>query len=289
MTNPRLGRERGPHGLRTPRGLRFRIAFMFTFGALLIVAVLSATTYLLAARYLVGQRERTAQRQAFVDARLVRDSLLTTNDPRSALGALELAQNSAAAIHRDGQWLGTARAAQPESMPAGLRHDALAGAPVRQRYDALGTPRITTAVPLPAVHATYFEIAALVELRSTLRALRNILIVTSIATTVAAMFAGTWAGRRVLRPVSDVSRVAATIAGGDLGARLTPGGDPDLDRVVESFNEMADALPGADRSRRALRVGRESRTAVTAHHACDVGRRARTAAQRAPTAAARTG
>ena len=172
----------------------------------------------------------------------MRDSLLTTNDPRTALGALEFAQNSAAAISREGQWYASAPAAQPEAIPIGLRREALAGAPVRQRYDALGTPRITTAVPLPAVNATYFEVARLVELRSTLDVLRNVLIGTSIATTIAATFVGTWAGRRVLRPVGDVSRVAATIAGGDLAARLTARGDPDLDRVVESFNEMADAL-----------------------------------------------
>ncbi len=179
-----------------------------------------------------------------------RDSLLTTNDPRTALGALEFAQNSAAAISREGQWYASAPAAQPEAIPIGLRREALAGAPVRQRYDALGTPRITTAVPLPAVNATYFEVARLVELRSTLDVLRNVLIGTSIATTIAATFVGTWAGRRVLRPVGDVSRVAATIAGGDLAARLTArrSGSRPRRRVVQRDGRR---VAGSDRSRHA--------------------------------------
>ena len=209
----------------------------------MIVAVLSITTYVLAARYLVDQRERTAQRQAFVDARIVRDSLLATNDPELALSLLELGPNSSAAIARNSRWVSTSVAAQSTVIPVELRREArLRGSPVHQRYNAVGAPRFTVGVPLPAVHATYFEVAALVELRSTLRVLRNVLIATSVATTLAAILVGIWAGRRVLRPVRDISSVAATIADGDLAARLESRGDPDLDSVVASFNEMADAL-----------------------------------------------
>jgi signal transduction histidine kinase len=236
------GQPRRRFGLRTPRGLRVRITLTFALGALLIVAVLSVATYLLASRYLVDQRERTAQRQSFVDARIVRDSLLTTNDPEVALSLLELGPNSTAAIYRDGEWLGTAPAALEGAVPAALRKDAIAGQAVHQRYDELGTTRFTMGVPLPAAHATYFEVTGLVELRSTLGVLRNVLIGTSIATTLAAILVGVSAGRRVLRPVREIGQVAATIAGGNLAARLTPQRDPDLDSMVDSFNDMADAL-----------------------------------------------
>ena len=226
---------------RAPARLRLRIAIAFAFGALLAVVVLSVATYLLAAHYLVDQRERTAQRQAFVDARIVRDSLSVTDTPDVALRQLELGPNVSAVIYRDGRWFGNTGAKQPD-LTAALRNDALSGTPVHQRYDTLGAPRFAMGVPLPSVHATYFEIATLVELRSTLSVLRNVLIATSIATTLAASLVGIWAGRRVLRPVREISRVAATIAGGDLDARLRRHGDPDLDSVVDAFNEMADAL-----------------------------------------------
>jgi two-component system, OmpR family, sensor histidine kinase MtrB len=243
MSEPKAPDQRSSRvGFRAPRGLRVRIAVTFALGALLIVAVMSITTYLVAARYLVDQRERTAQRQSFVDARIVRDSLSTTNDPDVALSLLELGPNSTAAIYRDGGWIGSAKVAQEDAIPAVLRREAIAGSPVHQRYNALGTPRFTMGVPLPGVHATYFEVTALVELRSTLVVLRNVLIGTSIATTLAAILVGISAGRRVLRPVREISRVAATIAAGDLAARLSPRGDPDLDSVVDSFNGMADAL-----------------------------------------------
>ena len=61
-----------------PRGLRSGVTLAFALGALALSSTLALGTYFSARHLLVEQRERTALRQAYTDAALVRDSLLTS-------------------------------------------------------------------------------------------------------------------------------------------------------------------------------------------------------------------
>jgi len=74
------------------------------------------------------------------------------------------------------------------------------------------------------------------------------------------------ASRRLLRPVSRVADAASELASGGLDTRLEPERDPDLDRLVTSFNDMADAVQ--DRIEREARfasdVSHELRSPITA-------------------------
>jgi signal transduction histidine kinase len=105
-----------------------------------------------------------------------------------------------------------------------------------------------------------------VELESTLEAIRNSLAVGAAVTTLGSALFGLAVSRRVLRPLREVADTAERIAEGDLSARLDAGNDPDLVPLLASFNHMADALDDRiERERRfAADVSHELRTPLTA-------------------------
>jgi signal transduction histidine kinase len=98
-------------------------------------------------------------------------------------------------------------------------------------------------VPIPSLHAAYFEVFSLADLGHTLRVLGITLIGTGIVTTVLGTALGRFASRRLLRPLAGVSRAAVAIAGGQLDTRLAPEtSDPDLQGLTTSFNTMVDQI-----------------------------------------------
>jgi signal transduction histidine kinase len=121
-----------------------------------------------------------------------------------------------------------------------------------------GEPRFVVGIPLTAFDADYYAISDLSEVQQTLDNLRFILLGTgAIAVTLAALL-GSWASNRMLRPLRRVREAAAAIAGGRLDTRLGAQADPDLDRLSDSFNEMAHALES--------RIQRDARFASDVSH-----------------------
>ena len=98
-------------------------------------------------------------------------------------------------------------------------------------------------IPIPSVHAFYFEVFDLSDLDHTLRVLGLTLFVAGVVTTILGIALGRFASVRSLRPLADVSRAAGAIAGGDLDTRLdADAADPDLEGFTHSFNAMVDQL-----------------------------------------------
>ena len=98
-------------------------------------------------------------------------------------------------------------------------------------------------VPIPSVHAAYFEVFDLSDLDHTLRVLGLTLFVAGVVTTLLGIALGRFASVRSLRPLADVSRAAGAIAGGELDTRLdAEAADPDLEGLTHSFNAMVDQL-----------------------------------------------
>ncbi len=63
-----------------------------------------------------------------------------------------------------------------------------------------------------------------------------------VAAGLVGLVGGKFASRRMLKPLTDVTSVAAAIAHGDLSARLRADTDPDLGSLARSFNRTAAAL-----------------------------------------------
>ena len=245
---------------RTSRlGLRARATVAFGCVALLLSAVLASVAYELTRSYLMNQRQTTAVRQAYVNARLAR-SVLRTPDPDvpSLLASLRTTSRSVAVLRYQGRWFASSVGVGPNAIPASLRQAALTGNVGRQRFRLDGEPQVAVAVPLPSVDSVYFEFAPMTELDRTLALLARALAVGATLTAFGGAALGRYASSRVLRPLRGVASAASRIAHGRLGTRLDAQGDPDLEPLIASFNDMVDAL--------AERIDREARFASDVSH-----------------------
>jgi two-component system sensor histidine kinase MtrB len=245
---------------RPELGLRARVTLAFAGGALALSAVLSGVSYGLVRNYLVGQTQTAALKEAFVNADVTRDGLLSAPDniPR-ILASLQDPDGSPSLVFYDERWFSSKPLAiGRESLPAPFRTAVSGGRPSRQAYRLAGTTRLAIGLPLPGVAATYYEVFSLDQLDHTLRFLGFALLGAGLATTVAGAAVGRWASTRLLRPVADVARAAAAVAGGRLETRLPDSDDADLATLTGSFNSMADALQA--------RIERDARFASDVSH-----------------------
>ena len=111
-------------------------------------------------------------------------------------------------------------------------------------HAAQGTAEIVVGVPIPSVHAAYFEVFDLSDLDHTLRVLGLTLFVAGVVTTLLGVALGPLrqpAARCARWPTSRGPPGA--IAGGELDTRLdADAADPDLEGLTNSFNTMVDQL-----------------------------------------------
>ena len=128
----------------------------------------------------------------------------------------------------------------------------------RQRFIFNGQPYLAVGVDVAEFDVQYFEVFPLAPLTRSLRVVGGSLVLGSAAAAVLAAAVGWSASRRLLRPVSRVADAASELASGGLDTRLDPERDPDLDRLVSSFNDMADAVQE--------RIEREARFASDVSH-----------------------
>ena len=225
-------------------GVRARVTFTFGLGALALSVVMAGLTYFTARQFILNERQSTDTHQAYVNASLIRSALRSQNpNVTQLLGSLDTLPGSLSVLDRQGQWYATSPIAVGQSdLPAALRADVLAGTPALQRFGLRGTPELVVGVPVPSVQASYFEVFSLADIARTLDILALALSGAAVVTTVAGVVVGRWASGRALRPLSEVSAAAETIAGGELATRLTAGQDADLSALATSFNRMTDAL-----------------------------------------------
>jgi len=250
----RRGRDKS-----SPLGLRSRLTVTFALVTLCATLLVSVTTFLLAKRYLVEQRERAAIRQTFLNARLVRDLLQSGDqEPQAVLDSIAGEAGTLALLRVDGQWYASGVAADPALLPASLTQILDEGDAAHQRVTRAGRPRLVVGVPLAERNSQYLEIVPLDALQRTFRTLLLSLLIASVGTTIAGTVVGVYASRRLMRPLQKMSVVAAGITAGDLHARLDAQGDRDLETLVDSFNEMVNALQ--------QRIEREQRFASDVSH-----------------------
>ena len=228
--------------------------------ALVASLALAVVTYAVARSFLVDQRTSVARTQAFSNARTVRDQLLT--DPSTiglfiptlrtegeGFALLVIAPN--VRIPSDVRF-------QPDSFPLDLQTIVSQGNSALQRFSLNGEPYIAVGVYIAAADAQYYEVFPLADTDSTLRAIAAAFAIGIGATTLLAAGLGWSTSRRLLRPLSRVASAAGEIASGGLDTRMEPENDPDLARLVGSFNDMADAVQ--------TRIEREARFASDVSH-----------------------
>ncbi len=223
--------------------LRWRVAAALGLGSLLVTSMLAIATWNLASDYMLRQRLQATTRQAEVNVRLVEGAVRTESDGLTELlTGLTTDPDSTIMLFRSGEVLTSGRQVDPGVVPENLLSLARNGVPARQRLHADGIPVIAIAQPLTTAQGLYVELFPLVQLDRTFRFLSGLLIAGTVASGLIGTALGSWASRRALRPLSQLTVAASRIAGGDLKARLPDQADPDLAPLATTFNSTADAL-----------------------------------------------
>jgi two-component system sensor histidine kinase MtrB len=247
-------------------GLRARVTLTFAIAAFGLSALMAGITYFTARATFLSERQAAEQRQAFANAALVQNALRSpTTQVNQLIESVDTLPGSRSVLRTGGQWYATSISVGQSAIPPAERALVLSGTPATQRFILAGTPQQVIGVPLPAVHAAYFEVFSLDELAGTLRALAIALAGAALVTTIAGAAVGRWASSRALRPLAGLTDAAVAIAGGQLDTRVGTGDDPDLDELASAFNRMTANLQ--DRIEREARftsdVSHELRSPLT--------------------------
>ena len=244
----------------TRLGLGAQISVMFAIGGLFISVLLGGMTLLLTRQQLLDSREDAAAAMAVSNATRLSNQLTpdsSIEDLPTIVDSLTRIEGGQRIIRLADDWLLAPeldRADLPDLLVARLADRRSGQMLARVR----GEPRFVVGIPLVAFDADYYTISDLSEVERTLDDLRFVLLGTGAVTTILAALLGSWASRRTLRPLRRVREAAEAIAGGRLDTRLGAQADPDLDRLSDSFNEMARALEG--------RIQRDARFASDVSH-----------------------
>jgi two-component system, OmpR family, sensor histidine kinase MtrB len=241
--------------------LRTKVTLLFSLTALAAGAALAVITYAVARNYLVDQRTSAATARGFANAKAVVDTLGTKPADVDELvqerlrfetdGFAVFRRPPSAQILSDGRY-------QSAAWPDELQTAVEAGSSATQRFEFDDEPYLAVGVFIAAFDAGYYEAFPLADTEQTLQAIATALGIGAATTALLAAALGWYTSRRLLRPLSRVAAAAGDIASGGLDTRMPAESDPDLARLVTSFNGMADAVQ--------TRIEREARFASDVSH-----------------------
>ena len=206
--------------------LRTRVIGAFTLGATVAALVLVVITYGLSRQSMLSQREESSQRQFFANARQVQSSLRAENpDLTQLLESLPSLSGSRSIIRTDDIW--TSLSVTPNDLPSELVAVVVEASDARSmRYRLDDQPVLAFGLQLRPGDASsleqvaYFELVPLAEVENTLESLALILLVGGILTVLVGVGIGLWASGGLLRPLTEISNAATSIAQGRFDTRL---------------------------------------------------------------------
>lgn len=237
------------------------MTLFFSLATLLTSLSLGVVTYIVARNYLLDQRITVAKSQAFANAKAVRDELVSVT---GNIGELVIRQlptergGCAVLILAEGTEYAPCTKIGSAELPASLVDHIADGGFGIQQFESRGVPLLVVGVSIAEFDADYFETFPLTGTDQTLQRIATALGIGAAVTALLAAFIGWWTNRRLLRPLTRVARAASDIASGGLDTRMPPETDPDLARLAQSFNDMADAMQ--------TRLEREARFASDVSH-----------------------
>ena len=258
-----MAKYRGLLWRRLP--LRARVIGAFTLGAAVAALVLVIITYGLSRQSMLRQREESSERQFFANARQVQSSLRAEDPDFAQLLESLPSLSGSRSIIRTGAETWTSLSLTPNDLPPELVVAVVEARDARSlRYRLNDEPVLAFGLQLrPGGASTlnevaYFELVPFVEVENTLESLALILLVGGALTVLVGVGIGLWASGGLLRPLTEISHAATSIAQGRFDTRLEEVRDPDLAALVNSFNEMAAAMEN--------RITRDARFASDVSH-----------------------
>ncbi len=240
--------------------LRTKVSLLFGLIALIAAVSLTVVTYAFARSWLLQQRGDLARQQGVSNAQRVRENLRSGSDEIGTFFPTIRTESGgfAAIILSDRRSTSTDTRFSYESFPIELQRAVDDGRSAVQRFELAGEHYVGIGVHIAEVDADYFEAFQLGPTERTLRTILVALVSGTVITVLLATGVGWWTSGRLLRPLGRITDAAGEIAAGDLDTRVAREGDPDLDRLADSFNDMADAVQA--------RIEREARFASDVSH-----------------------
>lgn len=223
----------------------------------MLVAVLVASgMYVVGRTYLTNQRQSSSLTRALLDARSVDAAIAGGTKPGTALSQLPVVGSSQALMKVDEVWYSRGTTLSPSDIPGSLIDLTVVEGGGQQRF-ALDDDSFY-GVGVQTRSGLYVELFPLWDLQETLNKARVLLVLLALSALVIGGGIGHYLGDRLMRPLERLGEGARQLAAGDLTVRLPDTGDPDLDPISDSFNEMAVAV--------ASRIERERRFVANVSH-----------------------
>ncbi len=244
-------------------GLRSRVAMVFGILSMLVAVVITTGLYLVSRSYLTNQRQSASLTRAVLDARSVDAAIAGGAKPGAALNQLPVVGSSQALLRVEETWYSRGTTLSPSALPTSLVTMAGDTGGAQQLFRAAEAPYYGVGVETPS--GLFVELFPLADLEEILRRASTMLAVLAVAAFLVGGGVGRYLGGRLMRPLQRLGHGARTLAAGDLTVRLPATGDPDLDPISDSFNEMSAAVASRiDRERRFVaNVSHELRSPLT--------------------------
>jgi two-component system sensor histidine kinase MtrB len=244
-------------------GLRTRVALVFAVLSMVVALVVASGIYLVSRTYLTNQRQSTGLTRALIDARSVDAAIAGGTQPGEVLNQLPVVSKSQALIRVGSVWYSRGSTIAPSDIPESLIDLTLTEGGAQQTFVVAG--EYYYAVGVYTRSGLYVELFPLADLRETLRNGSLLLVGLAVVAFLVGGGIGRYLGGRLLRPLQQMGAGARLLADGDLSVRLPDTGDPDLDQISDSFNDMAVAVASRiDRERRFVaNVSHELRSPLT--------------------------
>lgn len=248
--------------MRQRFGLRDRVMLAYGLLALGLSGVLALVTFGVLSNYLTDQRTSSAIVETSDNAATLHYGLYGLTPectpvrreetecatsvavPPSRVArlveALPSTDSAAMLLGYNGRWYTVS--ASEDDVPADMVATARSGIEVHRRIEVAGEEVLAVGVAMGKPGEAFFELHPLTRLDSTLRTLKLTLILAAIVTALLGLAVGRLASTVALRPLAELTEVAARVARGRLDARLQAENDPDLGGLARSFNQTAEAL-----------------------------------------------
>ncbi|HYN57343.1 MAG TPA: HAMP domain-containing sensor histidine kinase [Motilibacterales bacterium] len=237
-------------------GLRTRVALVFAVLSMVVAVLVASGIYLVSRSYLTNQRQSAGLTRALLDARSVDAAIAGGTQPGEVLSQLPVVGESQALIRVGTVWYSRGSTVAPSEIPESLIDLTLTEGGAQQTVVIGGEYFYALAVYTRS--GLYVELFPLRDLLETLRNGALLLVLLALGAFVVGGAIGRYVGGRLMRPLRQMGAGARRLADGDLTVRLPDTGDPDLDPISDSFNDMAVAV--------ASRIERERRFVANVSH-----------------------